>query len=97
MADESQMVDGAMIAIADRVYFIPRDELRSYRVPDEVADAVHEQLAEEVSGFSIDAGQASVFGVRFDPLYSPKSGGFGPKEPLQFSSLIMHCVTVRTA
>jgi hypothetical protein len=91
---QSEMVDGAMIVIGERVYFIPRDELRSYRVPEDVAGAVHEQMAAEVSGFSMSPDQAAVFGVQFDTGFKPQVGALGPREPLQFSSIMAHAATV---
>ena len=46
MAEEtaSEMVDGAMLVIGERCYFIPRDDLRSYRVPDDVAGSVLDEI-----------------------------------------------------
>jgi hypothetical protein len=94
MAEQREMVDGAMIVIGERVYFVPRDELRSYRVPDVVAESIHDQLAGEVSGFSMAPDQAQVFGVQFDTAFSPTAGRFGPKEPLQMSSIMAHAITI---
>ena len=91
---QSEMVDGAMIVIGERVYFIPRDELRSYRIPDDVAESVHEQMAAEVSGFSMSPEQPAVFGVQFDMNFKPKPGALGPNEPLQFSSIMAHAATI---
>lgn len=87
-----EMVDGAMIVIGERCYFIPRDDLRSYRVPDDVAESVLDEIQGEVSGFSMAPDHASVFGVQFDPGFKPSA--VGPKAPLQFSGLINHCATI---
>lgn len=48
---EEESVTGAVIATESGVYFIPDQELESYRVPADAAAGMREALDEEVSGF----------------------------------------------
>lgn len=89
----SDHVDGLLITIADRSFFIPRDDLSTFRLP-ESATIPDDDGAEEVSGF-ISAGTTSTStdpvpsptvslrGVRFDPV-----GG-----EMFFSSVMGHALT----
>jgi len=91
MSDGS--VHGLLITIKDRVFFIPRDELRNYRVPDDAAEHMRAQIRThledlDVEGFSTPAlsGRARMFGVVFNPADG--------RRPLEFSGVINHAITV---
>lgn len=80
MADKGD-VHGLMVSIEDRVYFIPRDELRTYKLPRDAA-----ATARAAMKASRPEKIGEMRGVSFNPSV--------PNEPPQFSSLVMHCVTV---
>jgi|GEM_PF-6109165 len=57
MAEE--IVEGALVAGADgAMFWIPKDDLEAYRMPDEQADDARSRLDgdDEVSGFGFDFG-----------------------------------------
>ena len=89
MSDEA--VDGVLFVVGDRVCFIPREDLRSYRLPDDAAVAARRQLEAqmpEVSGFGAQFDAGMVFGVQYT------IGKPGDTPTLGFSSLIGHAITV---
>lgn len=75
MSDEA--LDGVMITMKDRVFFIPKTELRNFRLPDDVASQVMDDLGgDDVEGFAKSApggafksggGEFNLVGVKFDP------------------------------
>ncbi len=91
MSDE--MTDGLMIAIGDEVFLIPREDLRTFRAPDDVAAAARTLLDErdEVVGFASTTPDqrtgtppVQVAGVKFGTNQGP----------LSFSSIMEHALTV---
>jgi hypothetical protein len=85
MSDEA--VDGAMIIIDEAMFFIPRDDLRAFRLPDAAAADARAQVedqAPEVAGFQALPDTGTVIGVRF------QVGGI-----LGMSSLMAHAITVK--
>ena len=44
-------VPGALIAIGSAVFFVPKDDLDNYRVPDAAADGARAAFGDEVAGF----------------------------------------------
>lgn len=86
-------VHGLVITIKDRIFFIPRDELRNYRLPDDAAERVRAQIREQmedldVEGFATPSlpSRGRMFGARFNP----QDG----RRPLEFSGLVNHAITV---
>jgi len=88
-------VDGVLIVVGEKVCFIPRDDLRSYRLPDDAAAAARQQLdvqIPEVMGFGPDQlalGGGMVLGVQYTVK---KPGSTAPV--VQMSSLMAHALTV---
>ena len=46
-------IPGAMLRTPAGTYFIPESDLQSYRLPDDLAEAVAAEMDDEVSGFAI--------------------------------------------
>lgn len=92
MSDET--VEGVLMVIGPAVFIIPRDDLRAFRVPDDVAAQARRKLADELPGGATSgagvkaknrpglADRPLVVGVKFDV------GG-----PLEFSSIMAHALT----
>jgi hypothetical protein len=74
---------GAMIIVRDRIYFIPREDLRSFRVPDAAATTIRAHVDEQIKQGK-GTSDAFILGVEFDI----------PGRILQFSSLYEHAITV---
>ena len=91
MSDEA--VDGALFVIGDKVCFIPREDLRSYRLPDDAAAAARQQLEAqmpEVSGFGAQFDAGMVFGVQYT---ISKPGDASPF--ILHSSIVAHALTAK--
>lgn len=66
---EEVIVEGALVAGGDgAMYWIPKDDLEAYRLPEEQAADARERLEadEEVSGFSWNIQQSSPLLASFD-------------------------------
>jgi hypothetical protein len=90
---EDGRVHGLLITIKDRMFFIPRDELRNYRVPDDAAERVRAQVRThledlDAEGFATPAlaGRPRMFGV----VFNPDDG----RRPVEFSGIANHAITV---
>jgi hypothetical protein len=75
-------LSGAMIIIRDRIYFIPREDLHSFRVPDAAIRAIRAKVDEQIKQGK-GTSEAIVLGAEFD-----MSGRI-----LQFSSIMEHALT----
>lgn len=78
-----ETTDGLLIVIGPRMYFVPRDELRSFRVPETVAAVARAKLEERTALRRGHPNDAIVLGVRL---------GVGDAT-LQFSSIMEHGLT----
>lgn len=78
-----ELVDGAMIVIGHSVYFISRDDLRTFRVPKAVAAELQAKLKERPELARGHPNDPILLGVQL--------GVSGPI--LQFSSIVEHCLT----
>jgi hypothetical protein len=92
MSEEA--VDGVMVVVGDAVAFIPKEDLKAYRLPDDAAAEVIERLglAPETVGFSQTPpplpNTGSIFGVTYQV---GKRGAPGVTAP---SSILSHAMTV---
>jgi hypothetical protein len=78
-----ELVDGAMIVIGHSVYFISRDDLRSFRAPKAVAAELQAKLSERPELARGHPNDPILLGVQLSVS--------GPI--LQFSSIVEHCLT----
>lgn len=65
--DEIDRNEGALVVIGPRVYFVPRAELRTFRVPDEVAKATLAELDERPILRRGHPNDGLVLGAELDP------------------------------
>ncbi|MCU0270133.1 MAG: hypothetical protein MUF83_16010 [Acidimicrobiales bacterium] len=87
MSDEA--VPGALIAIGSAVFFIPKEDLDGYRIPDAAAaEALDAMGGDEVSGFSATGGAVPTPRVslaKYQP--QPLNYGTGWNFPLTLSRM----------
>lgn len=92
MSDET--VEGVLMVVGPEVFIIPRDDLRAFRVPDDVAAQARAKLADE-------SPEVAPFGAGFEPGHQTGVGDrplvagvkFDLGGPLKFSSLMEHALT----
>ena len=78
-----ELTDGALIVIGPAVYFIPRDDLRSFKVPVAVAAEARARLKERMELTRGHPNDPVILGAQLTIS--------GPI--VQFSSFVEHCLT----
>ena len=94
MSDET--VPGALIAIGTTVFFVPKDDLDTYRVPDAAADEALGAFGDEVAGFGEMAAEETPSPRVILAKYTPPTTNYGTtwQFPLTLSRMCYRGPTV---
>lgn len=82
-AEDADANEGALIVIGPQVYFVPRADLRTFKVPANVARTTLATLAERSILRRGHPNDGVILGAVLDP----------DTTVLQFSSIMEHCLT----